>query len=198
MRDKVINQTDRDTIIAYCKGCLSETRTKIDRRQRFDAALCLLYLSTGIRTEEVIRLKPGSFDFHKGQIWVDAAKGSKPRYIPFSASKELQSIFLEMFKDLRPIYSNAIEPELYKQRIRWRMKRLMTRALGRPHHYSTHSFRHTVATRALLAEEIKNNPRGIFGVKQLLGHKSLSSTYRYLTEVEANDIMEIASKANKT
>lgn len=155
-----------------------DLQTKLGYRDRM--CLELLY-ATGIRRSELINLDLGDINLKEKVLLIRQGKGQKDRVVPINESaKEYVKNYLE---EIRPklvekIKENALilsdngkrlhganlEVRLKQYAVKTRIKKEIT----------LHSFRHTFATHLI--------QRGmpIRHVQELMGHKELESTTRYL------------------
>lgn len=156
-----------------------DTHTLIGYRDR--TLLEVLY-ATGIRKAELRSLTVEAVNLEEELLRVNKGKGGKDRVVPLSA---IACQYLEN-------YLKAIRPELLKGRDTDRLfisvrdgmplgvngiKRLLdkyTQRLRLKKHVTCHLWRHSCATHLL-----KNNAN-LRHVQEMLGHKSLATTERYL------------------
>lgn len=147
-----------------------------------DRALLEVLYATGIRKAELRNLKVEDVNLEEELLRVNRGKGFKDRIVPLSA---IACQFLET-------YLKAIRPELLKGRQTDKLfisirdgrpigehgiKHLLnyyTRKLRLKKHVTCHLWRHTCATHL-----VKNNAN-LRCVQEMLGHKSLATTERYL------------------
>jgi len=154
--------------------------TPLDLRDR--AMLELAYAS-GLRAEELVRLRTESVDFDGEQVRVEG-KGSKTRIVPVGepALRALRA-YLER---ARPALAHDGEPALLLSKsgrplstsdVRRRLRIWSQRAgLGGAVH--PHALRHSFATHLL------NGGADLRAIQELLGHSSISTTQVY-TQVES-------------
>ena len=156
-----------------------DTQTLIGYRDR--ALLEVLY-ATGVRKEELRTLNVEDVNLEEELLRVNRGKGFKDRVVPLS---RVACQYLEN-------YLKAIRPELLKGRQtdklfishrdglpmgRHGIERLLAkyaRQLKLKKHITCHLWRHSCATHLL-----KNNAN-LRHVQQILGHRSLATTERYL------------------
>ena len=161
---KVIETPDVQTLIGYRDRTLLE----------------VLY-ATGIRKNELMSLNVADVNLEEELLRVNLGKGGRDRVVPLSG---IACSFLES-------YIKGVRPELLKGN---KSKRLFISLLGQPmarntvggviekyarkakikKHVTCHLWRHTCATHLL-----KNNAN-LRHVQEILGHRSLATTERYL------------------
>ncbi len=165
-----------------------------------DRAMLALFYGCGLRKDEGTRLNIFDIDTYKGLVFIRKAKGNKQRYVPI-ASKPLQDIkdYLEQGREWF-LHQNTINgqnlsrkqlasPKLKKQnsddeafflnskgrRMHSFYERIyyLQHITGIDKDFSTHTFRHSIATH-LLQSGMK-----IEDIAKFLGHSSLESTQIY-------------------
>ncbi len=164
-----------------------DTSTALGYRDR---TLLEVFYATGIRNQELRNLRVGDIDLESELVRVHRGKGGKDRVVPLSG---IACRLLET-------YLAAIRPQIVKHRpsewlfVSWRggqldrsntSKIVVQRAkeAGIKKHVTCHIWRHTCATHLL------QNRANLRHVQEMLGHKSLATTERYLhltlTELKA-------------
>lgn len=161
---KIIERPDTGTVVGY----------------RDRAILEVLY-ATGLRKSELMHLAIGDVNLEEELLRINGGKGAKDRVSPLS---RLACVFLEN-------YIKAIRPELLRG---CQSDRLFISLRGRPicknavdalvrkyarlarvkKHVTCHLWRHTCATHLL------KNQANLRHVQEILGHRSLATTERYL------------------
>lgn len=159
-------------------------------------AILSVLVGTGLRINELVSLKIKDIDFKMRVIFVRKGKGSKERYV--TLYPEVETILLDYLSltGVKNINDNpdgyvfakdhgvlgkkpAIEHKLLRTKpitvnaIEKMMQRLCKR-VDLKHPYSPHNLRHTFAVRC-----IKNGMR-IEYLSQIMGHRSISTTYIYI------------------
>jgi integrase/recombinase XerD len=147
-----------------------------------DRALLEVLYATGLRKEELRNLDVEDVNLEEELLRVNRGKGGKDRVVPLSA---IACQYLEN-------YIKAVRPELLKGRQTGRLfishrdglpmgrhgiERLLAKYVRRlqlKKRVTCHLWRHSCATHLL-----KNNAN-LRHVQQILGHKSLATTERYL------------------
>ena len=142
-----------------------------------DKAILELFYSSGIRLSELASLDLSSIDFNGGTIRV-FGKGRKERIVPvgrkaISALKE----YLKERESLSGLDSSTVIINRMKKKLSPRgIARIVKKNLARiseDKNVSPHTLRHTFATHLLDAGA------DLLAVKEMLGHKNLSSTQIY-------------------
>jgi site-specific recombinase XerD len=170
---------------------LPDTRTSKGLRDR---AILELFYSTGVRCEEMARLRVDDFD-PAGFIRV-RGKGAKERVVPAGARacgalQEYLNVARRPWSEKTPLetalWLSAIRPHqpLTKQGIAVTTQEY-ARVAGLAHPGRTHIWRHTCATHLVATGA------NIASVQQLLGHRSLLTTQRYtrVAPVEVRKMQE--------
>jgi len=138
--------------------------------------LFLLYYSTGLRLSEGRLLRWEDVSLEEGLIHVRKGKGSKDRIAILQA--ELRDLLLA-YRQTLPVRQelvfagNSYKKPLAARSIQHVFKKCRDKA-GLPAWVTAHVLRHSYATISL------TNGTDLLSLKQLLGHKKLSTTTRYL------------------
>jgi integrase/recombinase XerC len=147
-----------------------------------DRAILELFYSTGIRLRELISIKIGDFNFHRGTLKV-TGKGSKDRIVPVG-STALKAIQKYQKLQMTKLLENSIDynrnvlfitkkgKPLYPMAVQRMVKKQLLEHTG-INKYNPHIFRHSFATHML------DNGADIRAVKDILGHESLATTQHY-------------------
>ncbi|MFK8040247.1 MAG: tyrosine recombinase XerC [Rickettsiaceae bacterium] len=141
-----------------------------------DRALLILIYASGLRISEALSIKKYQVK-HEECIKI-VGKGSRERVIPWIAlAKDTIKQYLALvpysISDNELIFlgkrGKPLQPSIFN-------KLLITlrRYYGLPDHLSAHAFRHSFATHLL------QNGADLRSIQELLGHKSLSTTQRYI------------------
>ena len=143
----------------------------LDNTQSYDNTLLSILLRSGMRGEELVKVKPEDIDMGHGVLSIRAAKGSNDRVVPIKKS------LLESFYNA--INNGAVKntrPSSLKARLRVVLKRALFNSLGVGYsHLSLHSLR------ASFAIALYNSmDHDILLVKELLGHRQIDSTMHYV------------------
>lgn len=155
-----------------------------------DIALLLLIYGCGLRISEALSITCGNFE-GAGQLTVKG-KGNKERSVPLlpSVIRAIQDYLAicpyPVHKD-RKIFlgerGKPLQPAVYQKQVR-----VLRRSLGLPEHTTPHSFRHSFATHLLQA----GDKGDLSTVQELLGHKTVASTERYL-KLDVNYMLQAYS-----
>ena len=139
-----------------------------------DRALFTLVYHYGLRVGEISLLERGDIDLARGRIVIKRLKGGAWREHPlWPATEGLLRTHLESTdgRDDAPLFAGR-HGSLRKRQIQSRFIRYRNRA-GLPHHLSSHSLRHAIATHLLDAGV------NLEFVQDHLGHQSIRSTSIY-------------------
>lgn len=145
-----------------------------------DAAILEVFYSTGMRLSELIHLRPQDIDL-KGCTVKVTGKGRKQRIVPIGTAALTA---LQRYAEVRPVMAARVanDPGTVFLSPRGRMlspkgvNRIVARYVGAVSDSgkkSPHLLRHTAATHLL------NRGADLQGVRELLGHSSLSTTQIY-------------------
>lgn len=141
-----------------------------------ERAMLTTAYGAGLRVAEVAQLKVSDIDSNRMVIRVEQGKGRKDRYVPLSVA--LLTLLRDYWKVHRPqtwLFPGR-DPEMpITPRAIGRICLRARNAAGMTRKVSPHTLRHCFATHLL---EAGTNVRVI---QLLLGHRSLSTTARYLT-----------------
>jgi len=136
----------------------------------------LLFYSTGLRLSELRLLKWEDIKFDEGIIHVRKGKGAKDRLVIL---QEEMARMLNAYRKNQPVVQQYIfegktaNKPIAPKSVQWAFKRSREKA-GLPAWVTPHVLRHSYAT-ALL-----KNGTDLLTLKELLGHKKLATTMRYL------------------
>jgi integrase/recombinase XerC len=158
-----------------------------------DLAILEVFYSTGMRLDELTQLDISSFDFNGETVRV-LGKGKKERVIPVGrkALKALR-IYLDQRKRLSFLENEAVFINKSKKRLSSRgISRIVKKYLSRiseKKKISPHIIRHSFATHLL------DQGADLMAVKELLGHKKLSTTQIY-THVTMDRLKKVYKQAH--
>jgi len=157
-----------------------------------DKSILEIFYSSGVRISEIIKIRIVDIEFEKKLIKI-YGKGNKERYVilgqeALNSLNEYMKIRVKMMKEN---YENSfLYPALSKNNKKYISYKSMynivkkyLRKISKNEKLSPHSLRHSFATHLL------ENGADIMSVKDLLGHKDLSSTQIY-TSVSIKKIKE--------
>jgi integrase/recombinase XerD len=161
-----------------------------------DRAILEVFYATGIRREELRSLTVADLNLGEGLLRITLGKGARDRVVPLGAVavKALESYL----RDARPrllsasrtdrlflsYRGNPIDPHTLGSLVKER-----ARAAQIKKHVTPHVWRHTCAT------HLVQNHANLRHVQDLLGHRSLSTTERYL-RLTITDLKEAHSKCH--
>jgi site-specific recombinase XerD len=134
-----------------------------------------LTYAAGLRVSEVVRLRPRDFDFDRGVLRVCQGKGRKDRLVPLPRTLTddlLRRLRLLRLDDWlfagpggkRPLHIGSVQ----------RLCQRVVGVCGLSKRVTPHTLRHSYATHLLEAGT------DLVTIQRLLGHRSLSTTSRYL------------------
>ena len=158
-----------------------------------DLAILEVFYSTGMRLDELTQLDISSFDFNGETVRV-LGKGKKERVIPVGrkALKALR-IYLDQRKRLSFLENEAVFINKFKKRLSSRgISRIVKKYLSgitEKKKISPHIIRHSFATHLL------DQGADLMAVKELLGHKKLSTTQIY-THVTMDRLKKVYKQAH--
>lgn len=155
---------------------LKKILSRLDASPAAEAIALSFLIRTGLRGEELMLVTKQGIDLKRNTVEIRAAKGSNDRTLPIKA------ITLNRFHNL--LDSHGVETfseiwgttfETVKINLRRYLKKTLFYTLGAGYgHISLH------ALRASYAIIIYETTKDIMLVKELLGHKSISSTMFYM------------------
>jgi site-specific recombinase XerD len=182
--EKVIPQFSREQIQAMLSQC--KPRTFLGDRNR---ALILFMVDTGLREEEITRLKMGDIEPKSGMVRV-SGKGNKQRIVRIGqAARQALWRYLIWRRDKEEaLWLTEERKPLTKGGLRTMVKNLCNYAGVNGTKCSPHTFRHTFACNFLLSGGDS------LELQQLLGHSSLKMVENYIKAVK----QELALKAHET
>lgn len=175
---KWLTKTDQGRLERTVEADLQNARTEPAKRAaRRDYALITLMLHTGLRAGEVCALTLGDLTLsdRKGQLVVQAGKGSKQRTLPLNQPvREALTNWLEVRPATthRQVFLGQRGDPLTESALRRILDALARRANVDA---SPHTLRHTFGKRLV------DNGVTLEKVAALMGHSSLNTTRMYLT-----------------
>jgi integrase/recombinase XerD len=151
--------------------------------------ILMLFLDTGMRVSEVIKIKLNDVDFKLGLITV-LGKGQKERVVPFTkwTRKELVR-YIHRFRseldcgDSPYLFPAGSGEHVSISSVQQYLRRLAKKAGLKGVKCSPHLFRHTFATRAIA------NGANVFVIREIMGHASLQTTLKY-THLQIKDLKD--------
>jgi site-specific recombinase XerD len=142
-----------------------------------DFAIVMLFLQTGLRVSELVNLKLQDVDFAGKELIVRQGKGRKDRGVPLvgQALKALKAYLA--VRDRRSEYDNVFlarnGTSMDVRTVRYRIHKYYQEA-GIKKKASVHTLRHTFATHQI------HNGLKINQLKEVLGHRKMETTYKYV------------------
>ena len=180
---------------AEARRILEAAKSSSTLGQRDRTILEVLY-ATGIRASELRHLKPGDIDLEQGLLRVNQGKGGVDRVVPLGAvaCRHLATYLAAIRPALSASTPCASAPPGSPPRANTPCERLFLSATGKPidphtlgdivkryaklarikKHVTCHVWRHSCATHLI------QNRANVRHVQEMLGHRSLSTTERYL------------------
>ena len=143
-----------------------------------DLAIIILLLGTGIRLSELVSLTLDRVNLeHSGRSIKVRGKGNKERIIPLT-DEVIKA--LERYLKVRPdissnhLFISRLGDELHARSVYGLVKKYLKATGIKKTKIAVHSLRHTFGT------SLMNNGVNIVVIQELLGHKKLETTRRYL------------------
>jgi site-specific recombinase XerD len=144
---------------------------------RRDFAIVMLFLQSGLRVSELVNLKIQDVDFASREITVRQGKGRKDRVVPLvkQAEQALKAYLKE--RDSLPEYDEVFiarnGTSMDQRTVRYRIHKYYKEA-GIKKKASVHTLRHTFSTHQI------HNGLKINQLKEVLGHRRMETTYKYV------------------
>jgi integrase/recombinase XerC len=142
-----------------------------------DFAIVMLFLQSGLRVSELVNLKIQDVDFASREITVRQGKGRKDRVVPLvkQAAAALK-VYLAV-RDGLPEYDEVFlarnGTSMDQRTVRYRIHKYYKEA-GIKKKASVHTLRHTFSTHQI------HNGLKINELKEVLGHRRMETTYKYV------------------
>jgi integrase/recombinase XerC len=142
-----------------------------------DFAIVMLFLQSGLRVSELVNLRLADVDFESREITVRQGKGRKDRVVPLvGQAMEALKAYLAV-REVNPEYDNVFlarnKTSMDQRTVRYRIQKYYKEA-GIRKKASVHTLRHTFATHQI------HNGLKINQLKDVLGHKKMETTYKYV------------------
>jgi site-specific recombinase XerD len=142
-----------------------------------DFAIVMLFLQTGLRVSELVNLKLSDVDLVSKEITVRQGKGRKDRVVPLvgQALTALKSYVAvrDQGSDYEQVFLARNGTSMDPRTVRYRIKKYYEEA-GIKKKASVHTLRHTFATHQI------HNGLKINQLKEVLGHRQMETTYKYV------------------
>ncbi len=155
-----------------------------------DVAIINMLLGMGLRLNELVSLNVGSVNFEDGAIKV-SRKGNQERILP--ANDEVMIClqrYLKTRKDVSfvsPLFLSKRDQRIDGATVWYLVKKYLKQAQIEKDKLSPHTLRHTFAT-TLLKQGVN-----ILAIKELLSHRNLRTTERYL-HITGEDLKNAVGK----
>ena len=161
-----------------------------------DRAILETFYATGIRANELSKLRPYDVDTEARVLRVAMGKGKKDRHVPLTrqAARAIESYLVKgrtklPSKQKAPYLFVASRGGFLHDAVLNRLIRSYAKKAGIRKHITCHTFRHSVATHLLKGRA------DIRHIQALLGHASLNTTQLY-TRVEISDLKDVLRRAH--
>jgi integrase/recombinase XerD len=159
-----------------------------------DRAILETLYGTGVRVNELARLRPEDVDTEARLVRIVEGKGKKDRHVPLTkAAARAVAAYLAAGRpalvrtDAR-LFLSKRGKRLHRAQV-GNIVKAWAKAAGVDKTVSCHTFRHSCATHLLRGRA------DIREIQALLGHASLSTTERY-THVEVSDLTRVVERAH--
>jgi len=146
-------------------------------QNRRDFAIVMLFLQTGLRVSELVNLRLDDVSLETRELTVRQGKGRKDRVVPLvgQALEALKAYLKGRTPNLE--YNNVFlarnQTSMDQRTVRYRIRKYYEQA-GIKKKGSVHTLRHTFATHQV------HNGLKINQLKEVLGHKKMETTYKYV------------------
>lgn len=142
-----------------------------------DLAIVMLFLQTGLRVSELVNLKIQDVDFISKEITVRQGKGRKDRVVPLvGQAHDVLKLYLavrESEPEFDQVFIARNGTSMDVRTVRYRIHKYYGDA-GIKKKASVHTLRHTFATHQI------HNGLKLNQLKEVLGHKKMETTYKYV------------------
>ena len=186
LKPKALSRRQIDALLEAADRANAKRRAK---------ALLLFLLDTGARASEVCGVRLPDVDFRSGKVKV-RGKGDKERFT-YLGRRALSALWLYV-REERPEPTRVRDDHLFltvdgypmtRHALRGAIVRLANAAGIRA---TTHQFRHTAAIEHL------RNGMDLVSLQHLLGHTSITTTRKYLTALQDEDVEARAKRTSPT
>lgn len=140
-----------------------------------------LLLGTGIRRNELLQLDTSDVAADFSQVTIRHAKGGRIRHVPLSppVAETLAQYLREHCLSSGPLLATSTGARLASTGLQRLFRRVLAHADLADRSFTVHSCRHAFATHTLRAGA------DLASLRDVLGHRSLSTTSRYLTSTQS-------------
>jgi site-specific recombinase XerD len=142
-----------------------------------DFAIVMLFLQTGLRVSELVNLKLTDVSLETKELTVRQGKGRKDRVVPLvGQALDALKAYLAI-REPSVEYDNVFlarnKTSMDQRTVRYRIKKYYQQA-GIKKKGSVHTLRHTFATHQI------HNGLKINQLREVMGHRQMSTTYKYV------------------
>jgi integrase/recombinase XerD len=142
-----------------------------------DFAIVMLFLQTGLRVSELVNLKLSDVDLVSKELTIRQGKGRKDRVVPlvgqaFAALKAYLAV-RDKGSEYEEVFLARNGTSMDPRTVCYRIKQYYEEA-GIRKKASVHTLRHTFATHQI------HNGLKINQLKEVLGHRKMETTYKYV------------------
>ena len=142
-----------------------------------DFAIVMLFLQSGLRVSELVNLKIQDIDFTSRELTIRQGKGRKDRVVPLVKQAEVALKAYLKVRDAQPEYDEVFiarnGTSMDQRTVRYRIHKYYKEA-GIKKKASVHTLRHTFSTHQI------HNGLKINQLKEVLGHRRMETTYKYV------------------
>lgn len=142
-----------------------------------DLAIVMLFLQTGLRVSELVNLKLSDVDFTSREITVRQGKGRRDRVVPLVKQAEASLKAYLKVREAQPEYDEVFiarnGTSMDVRTVRYRIHKYY-KAAGIKKKASVHTLRHTFSTHQI------HNGLKLNQLKEVLGHRRMETTYKYV------------------
>jgi len=174
---RCLNKKQLDTVLMYLDAhkwfnTLEEKRNK---------AIIRTFLFTGIRLNELLKLKTTSINFEESEIIIYEGKGNKDRIVPIHPNL---MPYLKSYRDIKKgkpttyFFSSIRSNSALTEHNLYRIIKILRKIAGI--YFSPHMLRHTFGK---LSIEANLNP---FKLKAIMGHSDIQTTQIYISVSHQN------------
>jgi site-specific recombinase XerD len=142
-----------------------------------DFAMVMLFLQTGLRVSELVNLTLSDVDLASRELTIRQGKGRKDRVVPLvgQALQALKSYLAvrDSSSEYEQVFLARNGTSMDPRTVRYRIHKYYQEA-GIKKRASVHTLRHTFATHQI------HNGLKINQLKEVLGHRQMETTYKYV------------------
>jgi site-specific recombinase XerD len=142
-----------------------------------DFAIVMLFLQSGLRVSELVNLKIQDVDFTSRDLTIRQGKGRKDRKVPLVKQAEAALKAYLKVRSAQPEYDEVFiarnGTSMDQRTVRYRIQKYYKEA-GIKKKASVHTLRHTFSTHQI------HNGLKINQLKEVLGHRRMETTYKYV------------------